>query len=54
MLYFGDFEFKFELDDYKKKCLLEGLDEIGASLKFTEQIKSFEKNYQIKNPWLFK
>ena len=54
MLYFGDSEFKFELDDYKKKCLLEGLDEIGASLKFTDQIKSFEKNYQIKNPWLFK
>ena len=54
MIYFGDFEFKFELDDYKKKCLLEGLDEIGASLKFTNQIKSFEKNYQLKNPWLFK
>ena len=54
MLYFGDFEFKFELDDCKKKCLLEGLDEIGASLKFTNQIKSFEKNYQLKNPWLFK
>ena len=54
MLYFGDFEFKFELDDYKKKCLLEGLDEIGASLKFTDQIKYFEKNYQIINPWLFK
>ena len=54
VLYYGDSEFKFELDDYKKKCLLEGLDEIGASLKFTEQIKSFEKNYQIKNPWLFK
>ena len=53
-LYHGDFEFEFELDDYKKKCLLEGLDEIGASLKFTDQIKSFEKNYQIKNPWLFK
>ena len=54
VLYYGDSEFKFKLDDYKKKCLLEGLDEIGASLKFTDQIKSFEKNYQIKNPWLFK
>ena len=54
VLYYGDSDFKFELDDYKKKCLLEGLDEIGASLKFTDQIKSFEKNYQIKNPWLFK
>ena len=54
VLYYGDSKFKFELDDYKKKCLLEGLDEIGASLKFTDQIKSFEKNYQIKNPWLFK
>ena len=54
VLYYGDFEFKFELDDYKKKCLLEGLDEIGASLKFSDEIKSFEKNYQLKNPWLFK
>ena len=54
VLYYGDSKFKFELDEYKKKCLLEGLDEIGASLKFTDQIKSFEKNYQIKNPWLFK
>ena len=54
VLYYGDYEFKFELDDYKKKCLLEGLDEIGASLKFTDQIKSFEKNYKLKNPWLFK
>ena len=54
VLYYGDSEFKFELDDYKKKCLLEGLDEIGASLKFSNQIKSFEKNYQLKNPWLFK
>ena len=53
-LYFSDFKFEFELDDYKKKCLLEGLDEIGASLKFADQIKSFEKNYQLKNPWLFK
>ena len=54
VLCYGDSEFKFELDDYKKKCLLEGLDEIGASLKFSNQIKSFEKNYQLKNPWLFK
>ena len=53
-LYFSDSKFEFELDNYKKKCLLEGLDEIGASLKFADQIKSFEKNYQLKNPWLFK
>ena len=53
-LFYGGSKFKFKLDDYKKKCLLEGLDEIGASLKFTDEIKSFENNYQIKNPWLFK
>ena len=35
VLYYGDSEFKFELDDYKKKCLLEGLDEIGACLLYT-------------------
>ena len=44
----------FKIDDYKKNCLLEGLDEIGSSLKLNNQIKLFERNYKKKNPWLFK
>ena len=44
----------FKIDDYKKNCLLEGLDEIGSSLKLSNQIKLFERNYKKKNPWLFK
>lgn len=44
----------FKIDVYKKNCLLEGLDEIGSSLKLSNQIKLFERNYKKKNPWLFK
>ncbi len=53
-LYFGGQGISFDIDDYKKNCLLDGLDEVGASLKFSDQIKSFEKTYKKNNPWLFK
>ncbi|GIT33426.1 MAG: hypothetical protein Ct9H300mP3_09570 [Gammaproteobacteria bacterium] len=35
---------KFNIDNFRKTCVLEGLDEIGISLKDSELIKSFEKN----------
>ena len=53
-LYLGVQGISFDIDDYKKNCLLDGLDEVGASLKFSDQIKSFEKTYKKNNPWLFK
>jgi len=53
-LYLGVQEISFDIDDYKKNCLLDGLDEVGASLKFSDQIRSFEKTYKKNNPWLFK
>ena len=45
---------KFDIDNFRKTCVLEGLDEIGISLKDSELIKSFEKNKKEVTPWIFK
>ena len=50
---FGNNETKFKIDSFKKKCLLEGLDDIALSLEKTDKIKSFEKDLMIKKPWIF-
>ena len=50
---YGNNESKFDIDPFKKKCLLEGLDDIALSLKKSEQINSFEKNLKINKPWIF-
>ena len=50
---FGNNEIKFELDQFKKKCLIEGLDDIALSLEKSEKIKSFEKNLKTSKPWIF-
>ena len=49
----GNHEIQFEIDSFKKKCLLEGLDDIALSLEKTDKIISFEKNLKIKKPWIF-
>ena len=50
---FGNNETKFKIDSFKKKCLLEGLDDIALSLKKTDKIENFEKSLKIKKPWVF-
>ena len=50
---FGNNETKFKIDSFKKKCLLEGLDDIALSLKKTDKIDNFEKGLKIKKPWVF-
>ena len=50
---FGNNEIKFELDSFKKKCLLEGLDDIALSLEKTDKIISFENNLKNLKPWIF-
>ena len=50
---FGNNETKFQIDPFKKKCLLEGLDDIALSLEKTDKIESFEKSLKIKKPWVF-
>ena len=50
---FGNNEIKFELDQFKKKCLIEGLDDIALSLKKSEKITSFEEKLKTSKPWIF-
>ena len=50
---YGNNETQFKIDPFKKKCLLEGLDDIALSLKKTEKIKNFENNLKDKKPWIF-
>ena len=49
---YGNKTFKFELDSFKKKCLLEGLDDIALSLEKTKNIESFENKMSQNRPWL--
>jgi len=42
----------FEVDAFKKKCLLNGLDDIALSLEKSEKISSYEKNIQKTKPWM--
>jgi len=50
----GSDSYSFDVDSFKKYCLLEGLDEIGLTLKHKADIKSFENNYHSQFPWLTK
>ena len=50
---FGNSEIKFKVDAFKKKCLLEGLDDIALSLKKSDKIENFEKALKAKKPWIF-
>jgi len=52
-IFFGNKEIKFEIDSFKKKCLLEGLDEIALSLEKVEKISSYEKILKNQKPWIF-
>ena len=47
-------EFPFDIDPFRKKCLLNGLDEIGLTLQEADAIHAFEQKHQQKFPWLFK
>ena len=42
----------FDVDQFKKKCLLNGLDDIELTMKKFDKIKSFEDSYFLKFPWL--
>ena len=42
----------FEVDAFKKKCLLDGLDDIALSLEKSNKITSYEKNIQKTKPWM--
>jgi 3-isopropylmalate/(R)-2-methylmalate dehydratase small subunit len=45
--------FSFDVDAFRKHCLLNGLDDIGLTLQKVEQIKAFELKHKAAQPWLF-
>ena len=51
---FGNKVIKFEVDSFKKKCLIEGLDDIGLSMEKINYIDEFEKKLEVNKPWLTK
>ena len=49
---FGNNKINFDIDSFKKRCLLEGLDDIDISLEKSKKISSYEENIMKKKPWL--
>jgi len=45
-------EMTFEIDEFRKYCLLNGLDDIGLTMQHAETIKAFEEQYYQRMPWL--
>ena len=51
---FGNEIVNFEVDGFKKKCLLEGLDDIALSMEKINLVENFEKKVKEDRPWLLK
>ena len=49
-----DEKYDFKVDEFKKHCLIKGLDDIGLTLEHVEDIKGFENYYYKQYPWLTK
>ena len=49
---FGNNKFNFDIDPFRKKCLLDGLDDIDLSLEKSKRITSFEKKIKETKPWV--
>ena len=49
----GDEVYAFEIDEFKKYCLLNGLDDIGLTLQHADQIRAYEDGRKRQAPWLF-
>ena len=50
---FGNKDIKFEIDQFKKKCLIEGLDDIALSLEKSYKITDYENKLKLNKPWIF-
>ena len=49
----GSATYRFEVEPFRKHCLLNGLDEIGLTLTHADEIAAFEAKRKIEQPWLF-
>ena len=43
----------FEIDSFRKYCLINGLDDIGLTLRYADEIRGFEERRRAEQPWLF-
>jgi 3-isopropylmalate/(R)-2-methylmalate dehydratase small subunit len=46
-------EWEFEVDAFRKDCLLNGWDDIGLTLRHADEIRAFEAKRRFEQPWLF-
>jgi 3-isopropylmalate/(R)-2-methylmalate dehydratase small subunit len=49
----GGESFSFDIDPFRKHCILNGLDDIGLTLEHADEIKTFEAKHKQAQPWLF-
>ena len=49
----GGESFHFDIDPFRKHCILNGLDDVGLTLEHTDKIKAFEAKHRAEQPWLF-
>ena len=49
----GDDVYSFDIDDFRKYCLLNGLDDIGLTLRHADVIEAYEQGRKQQAPWLF-
>ena len=45
--------YKFEVEAFRKHCLLNGLDDIGLTLQHVDEIKTYEEKHRVAQPWLY-
>ena len=45
--------FKFDVDGFRRRCLLDGLDDIGLTLQHRQDIEAYEQRRRSETPWLF-
>ena len=46
-------EIKFEIDEFKRHCLLNGLDDVGLTMQVNDKIDNFEDQQKARQPWLY-
>jgi 3-isopropylmalate/(R)-2-methylmalate dehydratase small subunit len=49
----GSQVFRFDIDPFRKHCILNGLDEIGLTLHHADEIRAYEEIHKTEQPWLF-
>jgi 3-isopropylmalate/(R)-2-methylmalate dehydratase small subunit len=49
----GSKVFRFEVDEFRKYCLLNGLDDIGLTMRHADKIRTYEEKRRAEQPWLY-